>query len=231
MNQIRHFDLDLAELKRSLVSMGNLVEQTVEMSVKTILQPTLEVRDEVRAIEDQIDTLETSIEERCHQIIALQSPMARDLRFLISATRITSDLEQIGDLAESVSKRAHYIARHQLVRNPTQLEVLGNLVRKMIHQAIDAFVRGDLDIAGGIQVEEDDADRLTKACYKEIQAAMVAQPELIKEYTHLLRAVGHLEHMADIGVSIAEEATYIHKGHLIRHQHHDPLDPASGGNP
>ncbi|MBA3708932.1 MAG: phosphate signaling complex protein PhoU [Planctomycetes bacterium] len=219
MNQIRHFDLDLAELKRSLVSMGNLVEQTVSLCVKTILQPALEVRDEVSVIEERIDTLETTIEERCHQIIALQSPMARDLRFLISATRITSDLEQVGDLAESISKRAHYIAKHQLVRNPPDLETLGLLAQKMIHEAIDAFVTGDIEVAKRILLEEDEADRLTKDCYKDIQTAMQAQPELIKEYTHLLRAVGHLEHIADIAVSIAEEAVYIHKGQLIRHQH------------
>ena len=220
MNQIRHFDIDLAELKRTLVSMGNLVERSLEMAVKTILQPTMEVRDEVGSIEQQIDALETAIEERCHQIIALQSPMAKDLRFLISATRITSDLEQVGDLAESVAKRAHYIARHQLVRNPDELGTLGALAREMVHQALEAFVSGEAETAKRILLEEDDADRLTKECYKGIQQAMQAQPELIKDYTHLLRAVGHLEHAADIAVSIAEEAVYIHRGQLIRHQHH-----------
>ncbi|MBA2482434.1 MAG: phosphate signaling complex protein PhoU [Planctomycetes bacterium] len=228
MTQIRHFDLELAELKRSLVSMGNLVEQTVELCVKTILQPALEVRDEVSSIEERIDELETVIEERCHQIISLQSPMARDLRFLISATRITSDLEQVGDLAESIAKRAHYIAKHQLVRNPTALNTLGALARKMIHEAIEAFVSGDIDIAKSILLEEDDADRRTKDCYKEIQASMESQPDLIKEYTHLLRAVGHLEHIADIAVSIAEEAVYIHRGQLIRHQHQEHLDADAG---
>lgn len=219
MTQIRHFDLELAELKRSLVSMGNIVEEALGLAVSAIQQPTLEARDRVGGIEERIDHLETQIEERCHQIISLQSPMAKDLRFLISATRITSDLEQVGDLAESIAKRAHYIARHQLVRNPEGLAPLGQLARGMVHQAIESFVGGDIEAGKRILLEEDDADRLTKTCYKEIQAAMQAQPDLIKEYTHLLRAVGHLEHTADIAVSIAEEAVYIHRGQLVRHHH------------
>ena len=221
MAQIRHFDLDLAELKRSLVAMGNLVEDMLALGVGTIVAPNLDARDRASALEERVDAAETMIEERCHQMIALQSPMARDLRFLISATRIASDLEQVGDLAESITKRADYIARHSPVANPECLNPLGTIARRMINQALEAFVTGNLGVARGIMGEEREADALTKLCYGGIQAAMQAHPELIKEYTHLLRAVGHLEHAADIAVSIADEAVYIHRGDLVRHQH-DP---------
>ncbi len=216
---IRHFEIDLAELKRALVGMGNLVEQMVSAAAAGIVQPSVTVREQVGQMEERIDALETTIEERCHQIIALRSPMAGDLRFLISATRITSDLEQVGDLAESITRRAHYIARHSLVENPPALATLGNLARTMTREALDAFVGGDLAIAKRILAEEDQADRLTKECYRAIQDAMRAHGDQINEYTHLMRAVGHFEHIADIAVTIAEEAMYIHHGTLSRHQH------------
>jgi phosphate transport system protein len=222
MNQIRHFDLELAELKRSLVGMSNLVEQTLQLAVQAIIEPSIKAKEEVGGIEERIDELDSAIEERCHQIISLQSPMARDLRLLISATRITSDLEQVGDLAESIAKRAYYIASHHRVRNPEALPVLGELAREMVHQSIEAFVGGDIATGRRILEEEEEADRLTKTCYHQIQDEMQKQPEFIKEYTHLLRAVGHLEHVADIAVSIAEESVYIHSGQLVRHHHLEP---------
>ncbi len=125
----------------------------------------------------------------------------------------------MGDLAESVCKRATFIARHQRVHNPPDLAVLGALVVEMARQALDAFVAHDLVSARRVLEEEPRSDDLTKRCYKAIQAAMSEFPSQIQEYTHLLRAVGLLEHAGDIAVSIAEEAVYVHQGRLIRHKH------------
>lgn len=223
MNQIRHFELELAELKRSLVTMGNLVEQALEIAVRAIVRPNAEAREQARAIEQQLDQMDNQIEERCHQILALQHPVARDLRLLISSMRITSDLEQVGDLAESIAKRARWIANHHAVTNPPQLEVLGRHVIAMINQAMDAFVTGNLLLARNVLRDEREADRMTKQCFLAIQEGIAAQPTLVGEYTHMLRAVGHLEHVGDIAVSIADEAVYIHSGATIRHQHGEVL--------
>lgn len=224
MSQIRQFDLELAELKRSIVGMGNLVEQALELGVNAILHPVIGAKARAKEIEERIDGMDTQIEERCHVLIALQSPMAKDLRLLISSTRITSELEQVADLAEGIAKRAEYIASHQPVDNPEPLIPLGELARRMLRQALDAFVTGRFEEANGILLEEDEADRLTKDCYFGIQSAMQAQPERIAEYTHLLRAVMNLEHIADIAVAIAEEAVYIHRGHLVLHPRERTLE-------
>lgn len=216
---IRHFDLELAELRRSLVTMGNLVERSTEIATNAILVPEVDSRDKARVIEDQLDTLESAIEDRCHQLIALQSPLAGDLRLVIAAMRITTDLEQVGDNAESVAKRASWIARHERIENPPQLAELCKLVRAMIRQSLESFLSGSPEVAKAVIIDEDQADDLTKECYEAIQAAMAARPTRIREYTHLLRAVAHLENMADIAVSIAEEGVYIHQGRLIRHSH------------
>jgi phosphate transport system protein len=221
MNIIRHFDLELADLKRSLVSMGNMVERTLSIAVDAIISPTVEAREQCRVLEDQLDTLENAIEDRCHHIIALQQPMAGELRLVIAAMRITSDLEQIGDLAESLAKRAAFIARNKGATNPPQIETLGRLVLGMNRHAMEAFITGNLSLASGVITDEDQSDDLTKQCYEGIQNLMRSDPDRIREYTHLLRAASLLEHIGDIAVSIADETVYLHKGTIVRHHHHE----------
>jgi phosphate transport system protein len=221
MTNFRHFELALAELKKSLVSMGNLVERMLDLGLAAILHPTVETIDQIAVIERQTDDLENAIEERCHELIALQSPLARDLRFLISAMRIASSLEQVGDFTESLAKRASYIARHHAVSNPPQLEKLGRTAVRMVSAAMESFITGNLELAQQVIIDEESADETTKRCYKDIQALMIADVSLVKEYTHLLRSVSYLEHVADIAMSIAEESVYIHRGTIIRHHHDD----------
>ena len=221
MNNFRHFELEIAELKRSLVGMGNLVEQSLSASVDAILSPRVEAREQARLIEERLDAMDTAIEERAHRIMALQQPMISDLRLLISALHICSDLEQVGDLCESIAKRATWIAKHNPVENPADLQELGRLVKDMIHGCLDAFVSSNTEMAKTVITQEDRSDDLTKLCYEAIQASMAKTPEKIREYTHLLRAVAHLEHIGDIAVAIAEESVYVHKGQMIRHHHED----------
>lgn len=216
---IRHFDLELADLKRSLVTMGNLVERALAIAVTAINKPDTAAREQCRSIEDQLDQLDTAIEDRCHQIIALQKPAVGELRLVIAAMRITSELEQMGDRAESVAKRAASIAKGTLVENPPQLATLGDLVQNMVRHTLESFITGNLSQAKGVMVDEDESDHLTKECYHWIQEAMGRRPDLIREYSHLLRAVAHLEHIADVAVTIAEESVYIYRGTNIRHQH------------
>ena len=220
MNNPRFFELELAELKRSLAGMGDLVEQSLVIATGAILAPRVECREEARSVEERLDALDSTIEERCQRVIALQSPMARDLRLLIAALRITADLEQMGDLAESVSKRAAFIARHRLVPNPPELVELCAAVRNSVHRCLESLSSPDPGLVKEVEDSEDRSDQLTKRCYEGIQKLMTADPALIREYTHLLRAVSHLEHIADIALSVSEESSYIHRGTLIRH-HHD----------
>ncbi len=216
MTTPRHLELELVELKRSLAGMGDLVVQALTLATEAIQSPRAEVREQARAIEDRLDTLDQTVEDRCQKIIALQAPMASDLRLLIAALRITAELEQMGDLAESVSKRAAYIARHQRIDNPPEVERLCATVATTVRQCLQAIGDTDRALVRGVVENEDRSDDLTKACYEGIQARMAAQPALIREYTHLLRAVAHLEHIADLALSIAEESVYIHRGTLIR---------------
>ena len=219
MSQIRHFDMEIAELKRLLAAMADLVDQSLDLAVRSINRPTVDAREKAKIFEHRLDELDTLIEDRCHQILALQGPMARDLRLLVSTMRVTLDLESIGDLAESLAKRATYIARHTLVKNPDALQPLGELARSMVHRCTEAFIQGKSELAKGVMEDEKQADRLTKSGYAELQVFMKSDVEHIDEYLHMHRALSHLEHIADIAVSIAEESVYAQHGQLVRHHH------------
>lgn len=219
MTQLRHFELELADLKRSIVAMGDMVDRAVALAVEGVGNPTADLRERARTLEDGIDAMETVIEDRCHTIIALQNPMVRDLRFIISAMSIASDLEQVGDHAESVSKRAHYIACHNRVENPPELGELGRLAQAMLRQSMDAFVTGDGAVTRKVIEDEPTTDRQTKACYAFIQERMAQDASRIKEYTHLLRAVSSLEQIGDLAMAIAEETVFMHQAQMIRHNH------------
>jgi phosphate transport system protein len=219
MTQLRHFEIELADLKRSIVAMGDMVDRSLALAIEGLQRPTADLRERARTLEDGVDAMETVIEDRCHTIIALQNPMVRDLRFIISAMSIASDLEQIGDHAESVSKRAYYIACHDPVTNPPELDELGRIAQRMVRQSMDAFVTGSAETTRKVLDDENRTDELTKLCYAFIQERMAAEPPQIKEYTHLLRAVSALEQVGDLAQAIAEETVYMHQAQMIRHSH------------
>jgi phosphate transport system protein len=222
MSQVHGLELSLTELQASLQEMGKLVESILDLAVVTILRPLPESRYEAARIDARIDALEIAIEERCHQLIALQSPMARDLRFLISATRVASELERLADLAESVVTQADVIGRAQAITNPPQLTRLGEIAQLMTHQALRLLSLEDAELLERIDAEEDQADSLTKECYRYIQFMMESDRTQIHAYSALLRAVGNLEIIADIARAIAKETQYIHRGLFVRHgtDHH-----------
>ncbi len=132
---------------------------------------------------------------------------------------IASDLEQIGDHAESIAKRAHYIACHNPVANPPELLELAELAQEMVRQSMDAFVTGNAEVTRKVIEEEPQTDRQTKACYLFIQERMAQDPSVIKEYTHLLRAVSSLEQVGDLAMAIAEETVFMHQAQMIKHNH------------
>ena len=218
---MRHFEIELAELRGELVAMGGLVEQAIRQAVAALTHPVAAAREQAKALDDQLDAKHSELENRLHTLLALQMPKATDLRLVVSSLRIISVFEQMGDLAEGVSKRAAWIARHQLIGNPQALRELCDLVVAMIRDGIEAYTTGAIDTARRILQEEDRSDILTKQCFREIQQSMADRPDVIREFTHLLRAVANLEYIGDLAVQIAEEAVFIHAGRMVRHHHED----------
>lgn len=217
MGQLRQFEIEIADLKRSIAGMADLVQRSLELAIDAILEPTVDARERARAFEDQLDKYDSDIESRCQEILALQSPMAGDLRMLVSSMRVTMDLESIGDLSESIAKRASAIAARGRVVNPGALEPLARLSIDMVRRSTRVFIAGDADGAKNLVADEKESDRLTKEGYRELQDRMREDGHHIDEYLYLHRALSHFEHICDLALSIAEEAVYAHRGKLVRH--------------
>jgi phosphate transport system protein len=227
MTIVRHFDLELADLRQNLAALGSEVLTLLTLANAGLGRPRVGLKAEAAVIEDRIDHREGAVTTRCHELLVLQTPMTRDLRFLLAATHIANDLELIGDHAESVCRRADYLGRHQLPPTmPPSLAPLGTLAQDMVKQAMDAIVGGDFPLSRQLLAEEDEADRLTKACFRELAGIMHDQPDVIPECTHLVRAVAHLEEVADLAVAIAEEGLFVHRGRTVRHRHDEIFSQA-----
>ncbi len=230
MSQLRPFEVELGKLEQSLMAMGNLVRDALSIAIDAILSPTPDARERIRAVEVSLDQSETDLENHSHLILALQGLFARDLRLLVGAMRVTTSLEHVGDLAESVAKRASYIARHHAIDQPSSLPALATLARQIVDRAIRSFAERSADLAKQVLLDEKESDRLTKACYAEVRDLMTADASHVDEYIHLIRSIAMLEHIADLAAAIADETIFVVHGDLVQHQHNEVTgtEPAGG---
>lgn len=214
----RNFDRQLSALDGRLAEMAMLVDQALDLAIAGLLAPYQEVRERAREIERRVDALDSAVEEASQALLALQAPVAADLRRLIAAMRIAVVLENIGDEAERLAKRARYLARHSVPAFPPELAALGAAVLAAFRQAVPVMRSGDTGAARAVIALEAETDRLTKACYQALGAAMKTDLDRLGEYSQLLRAVGRLEQAADLSLELVEEAVFLHHGVSIRHR-------------
>jgi phosphate transport system protein len=219
MSTRHRFETGLAATRDDLRRMSALVITALDIAERATAEPDPSARHLIRDTERTIDGLEVAIESRCHELMVLEAPMAGDLRLLISAMRISTDLENIGDLAEGVAKRFSSLAAGTRVATPPELIELAHLPGTMLKTAMQAFETGDMASISGIDADERRSDALVKLCSASIQRTMVEHPQEVRELTQVLRAVYHYEQAADLCVCITEEVVYFHSGMLTRHHH------------
>jgi phosphate transport system protein len=226
----RHFDRQLRTLDDRVAEMAGLVDQALDLAIAGLLQPYVEVRERARELESRVDALDSAVEEASQALMALQSPVAADLRRLITTMRMAVVLENIGDEAERLAKRARYLARHNAPPLPQPLADLAAAVLATYRQAVPVLRTGDCAAGRSVMRLEAETDRLTKVAYKAVGAAMKTDLERLGEYSHLLRAIGRLENAADLSLQLVEEAVFLHHGVSIRHNH-DALPDHPGRGP
>ncbi len=218
MSLRQRFDSGMAATRDDLRRMATLVLASLAIAEQVVLAPDTEARARVREPERTIDGLEMTIENRCHELMLLEAPLASDLRLLISAMRISTDLELLGDLAEGVAKRFSSVALTHVVEVPAELVTLSRMPARMLTAAMTAFESGDLAPVEEVVADEKRSDTLAKSAAAAIQVAMALRSNEVREYTQVLRAVYHFEQAADLCVCIGEEAVFFHSGRLLRHQ-------------
>ena len=214
-----HFEEELQVLKNRLLSMGALVEDRVHRAVQALMERDLSAAELVSNGDQEVNDLQIEIDDRCVKVLALQQPMAADLRFITSAIKINADLERIGDQAVNIAESAIKVLGHSPVRPPADLRRVAELAERMTRDSLDAFVRKDVALARFVILRDDEVDRLKDKLFGELIAAMVADPQGIPDALSFILISRNLERIADHATNIAEDVIFMVEAKDIRHHH------------
>ena len=175
----RHFEHDLEELKQRLLWMGSLAERAVHQAVHAVLDAEEHLAEAVLSEEDAINEMQIEIDERVQRLLALQAPMAADLRFLLAVSRINGDLERIGDQAVNIAQSAMRVLRHPQVKPYVDLPRMSELAEGMVRDSLNALVRGDQDLAQSVLQRDDQVDRLRDQLFRELLTYMMENSAVV----------------------------------------------------
>ncbi len=222
----RHFEEKIQHLKERLLYMGSLVERAIGLSIEG-----LENRDDKMAlevivqIEPQINQLQIEIDDWALQLLALQQPMAVDLRMITSAIKINSDLERMGDQATNIAERVLSILTLPEQRLLVDIPQMAGMAQQMLKDALDAFVRQDAALAREILVRDDEVDRCRDQIFGELIAHMIKNPQRVQLSLEMLLISRSLERIGDHATNIAEDIIYVIQGRDVRHHAEEKTTP------
>ena len=214
---MRHFAIELEELNQALLEMGALVESSIHCSVQALVERDERMATRVIDDEGRINQMELDIDSRVTRLLALNQPVARDLRLLIMALKINTDLERMGDLAVNIAERAISLTKVAPVKPLVDTPRMGALVEDMLHTSLDAFVNRDADLAEKVLPADDEVDALRDRIYLELTDLMQQNPEVVSGSIHLMFVARNLERIADHATNIAEDVIFLVRGVDVRH--------------
>ena len=215
---MRQFSVELEELNHRLLEMAGFVESAINRAVRSLVEQDRELALQVIRDEPQINRMEMEIDGLVTSLLALRQPVARDLRFLTAALKINTDLERIGDLANHIAERSLSLMHHPLVRPLTDIPKMASLVQSMLLKCLEAFVRGDADLARSVLVSDDEVDRLRDHVYTELVETMQRDPGTVTAAVGLIFVARNLERIGDHATNIAEDVVFLIKGIDVRHR-------------
>jgi phosphate transport system protein len=213
----RHFDKDIEEIKDQLLRMGAMVEDSIHQSIRALLERDAAIADQVIANDDRIDQMEVQIDQRVIELIAKMQPAAVDLRFVAAVMKITPELERIADLAQDVCERVIELIREPQIKPLVQLPRLAEDAQRMVRDALDAFVRGDAELARAVIRQDDVVDQLTVDSFRSLLTYMLEDARNISPAIRLTFIGKYFERMADGATNICESVVYLVEGTMIKH--------------
>lgn len=215
---MRHFAVELAELRNKLLQMGGMVESSVHRSVRALVDRDESLARMVLDGEPAINRMEKEVDELCTRLLVLQQPMARDLRFLTSVLKINTDLERMGDLAKNIAARTLSLLKVPPLKLNVDIPHISSLVEQMLLKSLDAFVQEDADMAQQVLQADDEVDALRTAAYGDIVYFMQHNPSLVQAGMEFVFVVRNLERIGDHATNMAEDVIFMTKGVDVRHR-------------
>jgi phosphate transport system protein len=218
----RHFHEQLAQLRQKLLDMSNHAEHLVDQSITALIDRDRALADSVIAGDKAVNSLEIEIEQLAISLLALQQPMARDLRSIVGTIKVSGDLERVGDHAVNIAESAIRLADEGGSITPSpELEDMARRARSMLRQAIDAFTRADGSLGREVCKADDAVDALHNSVFRILLTHMMADARTITPSLELLLVSRNLERVADLATNIGEDAVYLAEGKQIKHHFED----------
>jgi phosphate transport system protein len=216
-----HFESELQALKNRLLNMGALVEERVHRSIQALMGRNLDLADEIVRGDQEINELQIEIDDRCLKLLALQQPMASDLRLITAAMKINADLERIGDQAVNIAENAVKVVAHPPLKPLIDLPRMAEIAEGMTRDSLDAFVRRDAELARSVLARDDEVDGLKDTLFRVLLTYMMADPGTIERALSLILVSRNLERIADHATNIAEDVIFVVEARDVRHHHEE----------
>ncbi len=214
MSSLRHrFDEELLDLRARLLRMGVATEEMVRDAVTALVRPDLKLAASILPRDDQIDQMDADIEAQCLRLLALQQPLASDLRFIGSTLKVITDIERIGDHAVDIAKIARRMGDEGVFYKPlVDVPRLGDMTAAMLHEALEAFVHHDLARVDKVIAGDDAVDNLYRSMRADLRRVMQEDPSSVLAASHLLFVAHYLERICDHCTNIAERVAFMETG-------------------
>jgi phosphate transport system protein len=219
-----HLQRDLDLLRRELLTMGSLVEESANKAINSLMERNDDLALEVIESDPEIDIKEVEVEEECLKLLALHQPVAVDLRYIVTCLKVNNDLERMGDLSVNIAERARYLSRHPPLALPRELHAMADKVRAMVRDSLDALVRQDEDLARSVLSRDDEVDDHNRHIFDLMTRAMIEDPSLAKRAIALMSSSRYLERIADHATNISEDVIFMSEGEIIRHRGESQVD-------
>jgi len=216
MTRIR-FQQNLEELKEKLLVMAGLAEQAIQRAIDAYRKRDLSICDQVSRGEIDINRMEREIDQAALDLLAMEQPMAGDLRFILSVIKINAELERVGDAAESISDRVRHMERMAAAELPVNIPKMATMASAMVHKSLQSFIEADAEMARSVLTMDDAVDAMKKADFKSLMKVMEEQSHLAPQALNALMISRSLERVADHATNIAEDVIFWVEGEDVRH--------------
>ena len=214
---VRHFQSELEQLKTRILEMGGLAEEEVRIAIRGLVERDVSLIDQALAGDEPLNALHIEIDSRCFTLLALYQPMAADLRAIVAAVKINTDLERVGDLAVNIAEASNRYIRHAPVKQLIDIPQMSAIAQAMLRDALDSYVRRDTDLAHRVLNEDDRLDSLKTQVFRDLLTYMLENLSTVEPSLDLILVSRHLERIGDHATNIAEDVIFMVSALDVRH--------------
>ncbi len=215
--QVPHFREELEALQGRLLEMGGLAEERVRAALEGLVKRDPATINKVLSGDEPINQLHIEIDNRCFRLLALHQPMATDLRAIVAAVKINTDLERVGDLAVNIAEAGNRYIGHAPVKQLIDIPQMGQIAQAMLRDALDAFVKRDTELATRVLNEDDRLDSLKTQVFRDLLTHMLQNQGTVEPSLDLILVSRHLERIGDHATNIAEDVIFMVSALDVRH--------------